>query len=106
MAGLGLRDGGLAAVLTEIHRVGLVHRDLKPSNVLLSADGPRAIDFGIARATDTSGGTEITRTGLVILHPAASVLVDRRAGDDATLLSLNPDLYLGTGVTPLDPTSS
>ncbi|MFJ3214214.1 PIN domain-containing protein [Streptomyces flaveolus] len=41
-----------------------------------------------------------------ILHPAASVLVDRQAGDDATLLSLNPDLYLGTGVTPLDPTSS
>ncbi|MER7720880.1 PIN domain-containing protein [Streptomyces flaveolus] len=40
-----------------------------------------------------------------VLHPAASVLVDRQAGGDATLLSLNPDLYLGTGVT-LDPMSS
>ncbi|MGW2748094.1 PIN domain-containing protein [Streptomyces sp. NPDC001450] len=38
-----------------------------------------------------------------ILHPAASVLVGRQAGDDATLLSLDPDLYLGTGVTPLNP---
>lgn len=61
---------GLAAALTEIHRKGLVHRDLKPSNVLLAADGPRVIDFGIARATDTGGGTEITRTGLVVGSPA------------------------------------
>jgi serine/threonine protein kinase len=61
---------GLAAALTEIHRAGLVHRDLKPSNVLLSADGPRVIDFGIARAADTGDGTEITRTGLVVGSPA------------------------------------
>ncbi|MER6528828.1 PIN domain-containing protein [Streptomyces sp. NPDC001508] len=40
-----------------------------------------------------------------ILHPAATLLVGRQAGDDATLLSLDPDLYLGTGVTPLNPLS-
>jgi hypothetical protein len=40
-----------------------------------------------------------------ILHPAASVLVARQGGEDATLLSLDPDLYLGTGVTPLNPLS-
>jgi hypothetical protein len=39
------------------------------------------------------------------MHPTSSVLVDRQAGGDATLLSLDPDLYLGAGVTPLDPTS-
>ncbi|MDL4775228.1 WD40 repeat domain-containing serine/threonine protein kinase [Actinomadura xylanilytica] len=47
---------GLAAALVEIHRAGLVHRDLKPSNVLLAADGPKVIDFGVARAAEGDGG--------------------------------------------------
>jgi hypothetical protein len=46
---------GLAAALVEIHRAGLVHRDLKPSNVLLAADGPKVIDFGVARAAEGEG---------------------------------------------------
>ncbi|QWF80825.1 serine/threonine-protein kinase [Amycolatopsis sp. CA-230715] len=59
---------GLASALSEIHRVGLVHRDLKPSNVILTGDGPRVIDFGIARAAQ--GGTELTHTGSIIGSPA------------------------------------
>src|SRR5512142_2953531 len=47
---------GVAAALTAIHGAGVVHRDLKPSNVLLSAFGPRVIDFGIARAVDATVG--------------------------------------------------
>ncbi|MFF9135691.1 protein kinase [Streptomyces sp. NPDC014806] len=43
---------GLAEGLQDIHAVRVVHRDLKPANVLLAADGPRVIDFGIARALD------------------------------------------------------
>ncbi|MFF3732995.1 LamG-like jellyroll fold domain-containing protein [Streptomyces sp. NPDC002476] len=54
---------GLAEALVSIHRAGLVHRDLKPSNVLLADDGPRVIDFGIARAFDA---TSLTRTGVTI----------------------------------------
>ncbi|GAA2261845.1 serine/threonine-protein kinase [Actinomadura luteofluorescens] len=46
---------GLAAALVEIHRAGLVHRDLKPSNVLLAADAPKVIDFGVARAAESEG---------------------------------------------------
>jgi serine/threonine protein kinase len=43
---------GCAEALEAIHGVGLVHRDLKPSNVLVSPDGPRVIDFGVARAVE------------------------------------------------------
>ncbi|TCO62559.1 serine/threonine protein kinase [Actinocrispum wychmicini] len=59
---------GLATALAEIHRVGLIHRDLKPANVLLAADGPRVIDFGIARALDD--GTALTHIGTVVGSPA------------------------------------
>jgi hypothetical protein len=43
---------GCAEALGSIHGVGLVHRDLKPSNVLVDPDGPRVIDFGVARAAE------------------------------------------------------
>lgn len=61
---------GLATALAGIHQAGLVHRDLKPSNVLLTEDGPRVVDFGIARAADADGGRgELTRTGWLVGSP-------------------------------------
>ncbi|WP_344669665.1 serine/threonine-protein kinase [Catenulispora yoronensis] len=60
---------GLARALIEVHRVGLVHRDLKPSNILLAEDGPRVIDFGIARAADQPFGSAVTGTGFLIGSP-------------------------------------
>ncbi|WP_322751199.1 MULTISPECIES: serine/threonine-protein kinase, partial [unclassified Frankia] len=54
---------GLAEALTSIHDAGVVHRDLKPANVVLAADGPRVLDFGIARAADS---TTITHSGLLV----------------------------------------
>ncbi|MEU8266829.1 serine/threonine-protein kinase [Sphaerisporangium sp. NPDC049002] len=46
---------GTATALTAIHHAGIVHRDLKPDNVLMAADGPRVVDFGIARILDSTG---------------------------------------------------
>ncbi|MFH9553612.1 bifunctional serine/threonine-protein kinase/ABC transporter substrate-binding protein [Streptomyces sp. NPDC017435] len=60
---LGVR---LAEALAEVHRAGLVHRDLKPGNVLIAHDGPRLIDFGIARAPEDR---TLTATGMVVGTP-------------------------------------
>ena len=57
---------GLVEALQAIHTCGVVHRDLKPANVLLAADGPRVIDFGISRAAD---GTALTAAGVVFGTP-------------------------------------
>ncbi|MEV7424941.1 DUF4328 domain-containing protein [Streptomyces sp. NPDC091212] len=62
---------GLIRALQAIHGAGLVHRDLKPSNVLVTIDGPRVIDFGIARALDTAAqsGDGLTGTGALVGSP-------------------------------------
>ncbi|MFG3256965.1 serine/threonine-protein kinase [Streptomyces sp. NPDC048172] len=60
---------GLGLALHEVHGIGLVHRDVKPGNVLVTVDGPRLIDFGIARAVEATSGGDLTRTGTVVGSP-------------------------------------
>ncbi|MGW8380425.1 DUF4328 domain-containing protein [Streptomyces sp. ODS28] len=62
---------GLVQALRAVHGAGLVHRDLKPSNVLITIDGPRVIDFGIARALDSAvqSGGGLTSTGGLVGSP-------------------------------------
>ena len=57
---------GVAEALQAIHAAGVIHRDLKPSNVLLAQDGPRVIDFGIARAL---AAMPLTRSDIMMGSP-------------------------------------
>ncbi|MFJ3951274.1 transporter substrate-binding domain-containing protein [Streptomyces libani] len=61
-----LLTAGLLHALTAVHAHGLVHRDLKPSNILLTAEGPRVIDFGIAHS---AADTALTTTGTALGTP-------------------------------------
>ncbi|WP_354637143.1 serine/threonine-protein kinase [Kitasatospora camelliae] len=92
---------GIAEALQAIHTAGVVHRDLKPANVLIAPDGPRVIDFGIARAADAS---PLTGTGLRIGSPGfmapeqALGLPVTSATDVFALGALIA--YTGSGTTP------
>ncbi|MFB7176645.1 bifunctional serine/threonine-protein kinase/ABC transporter substrate-binding protein [Streptomyces sp. NPDC056257] len=70
----------LAEALTQVHAAGLVHRDVKPGNILLAPDGPRLIDFGIARA---EGAATLTAVDAVIGTPGYLAPEQARAGGPA-----------------------
>ncbi|WP_344586040.1 serine/threonine-protein kinase, partial [Kitasatospora paracochleata] len=94
--------GGLAETLEHVHGMGLVHRDIKPSNILLALDGPRLIDFGIARALDAT--TALTRSGYVVGSPgymSPEQAQGRPAGPAGDVFALGAVLaYAATGIAP------
>nr|WP_206439570.1 serine/threonine-protein kinase [Streptomyces scabichelini] len=96
---------GLVEALRDIHRAGVVHRDLKPANVLMAEDGPRVIDFGIARAAENHN--TLTETGQMIGTPpfmSPEQLTDARSvGPASDVFSLGALLvFAATGRGPFD----
>src|ERR1035437_8893277 len=91
----------LAEALQFIHGAGLVHRDLKPSNIILAPDGPKVIDFGIARAADA---TALTTTNLRIGSPgymAPEQIRDGATGPESDVFALGGVLaFAATGQSP------
>lgn len=91
----------VARAVAAIHAVGLVHRDLKPGNVLLTAQGPKVIDFGIARGVGDEG---LTKTGMVAGSPPYMAPEQLTSGDFGTasdIFSLGAILhYAATGTGP------
>ncbi|MEU6390209.1 serine/threonine-protein kinase [Streptomyces sp. NPDC046939] len=101
---------GLAHALMDIHEAGLIHRDLKPSNVLVTIDGPRVIDFGIARALETVTDGGLTRTGALVGSPGF-MAPEQVRGDRVTpacdVFCLGSVLaYAATGALPFGTSNS
>jgi len=93
---------GVAGALATIHAAGVVHRDLKPANIILAADGPRVVDFGIARTTDA---TTLSVTGWTMGTPgymAPEQIADPRSvGPAVDVFALGAVLVFAT--TALSP---
>ncbi|MGW6984820.1 bifunctional serine/threonine-protein kinase/ABC transporter substrate-binding protein [Streptomyces sp. NPDC054932] len=82
---LGVR---LAEALEQVHAAGLVHRDVKPGNILLAPDGPRLIDFGIARA---AGAATLTAVDAVLGTPG--YLAPEQARTDGAAAGAASDVF-------------
>ncbi|MGW2347206.1 serine/threonine protein kinase [Streptomyces sp. NPDC001661] len=91
---------GIAEALQAVHDAGIVHRDLKPSNVLLASDGPRVIDFGVARAADA---TSVTRSGAAVgtvAYMAPEQVLGGSASGSADVFALGQTaVFAATGST-------
>ncbi|MFB7409932.1 serine/threonine-protein kinase [Streptomyces sp. NPDC056202] len=99
-ARLRLLGAALAEALQAIHGCGLIHRDLKPGNIIMADDGPRVLDFGIARALEA---TRLTSTGAAFGTPgflAPEQAQGLEVGGAADVFALGAVLVAAAGGQP------
>ncbi|WP_084965746.1 serine/threonine protein kinase [Thermoactinospora rubra] len=91
---------GTATALAAIHQAGIVHRDFKPANVILASDGPRVIDFGIARALDATSTISSSPVGTPSFM-APEQLLGHQVGPAADLFAWASTIaYAASGRAP------
>ena len=99
----------LADALNYTHAQDVVHRDIKPSNIFIDQNGnAKLLDFGIAKVTDTSTGTQTGSTlGTRIYMSPEQVKDPKRVGTASDVYSLAVSfVHLLSGKAPYDSTTS
>ncbi|RVX41961.1 serine/threonine protein kinase [Nonomuraea polychroma] len=92
---------GLAEGLAAVHTCAVVHRDLKPANVILAEDGPRLIDFGIARALDATSHTQSATVLGTAAFMSPEQAMAQKVGPASDVFSLGSVLaFAATGHSP------
>ncbi|MEV8632207.1 bifunctional serine/threonine-protein kinase/glutamate ABC transporter substrate-binding protein [Streptosporangium sp. NPDC051023] len=91
---------GTITALTAIHHAGIAHRDFKPDNVLLAADGPRVVDFGISKIIDESG-TITTRAVGTPAYMSPEQIAEEHVGFPADVFAWGSTMvFTATGKAP------
>ncbi|WP_344056753.1 serine/threonine-protein kinase, partial [Sphaerisporangium rubeum] len=90
---------GTSGALAAIHKAGIVHRDFKPSNVLIGADGPRVVDFGIARVLDNATATSSGALGTPA-YMSPEQVSGERVGPPSDIFSWAGTMYFAATGTP------
>jgi serine/threonine-protein kinase len=80
----------LSEALNHAHGRGIIHRDVKPENIVLSGAGAVLLDFGIARAIEAAGTTQLTRSGIAV---GTSAYMSPEQVQAATDIDHRTDLY-------------
>ena len=78
----------IISALEEAHRKGITHRDLKPSNILVTREGIKLLDFGLAKREHAAALSDATVTLTQVHHKAL-----RDPGDTPLSSALTADEY-------------